>query len=236
MKSKWYELKSKAIELRKQGFSMNMIENRYGIARSTLSGWFKNIKLTLAQKRKLLQNSRIALVAARKKAVLWHNAQKEKRLQEAIDGALKTLKSINLNDQNILELALAMLYMGEGSKKTDETAIGSSNPLILKLFLAILINTYNIDIKKIRCELGLRADQDPEKMKRFWARILKLPLSNFKQVNIDKRTVGSKTYPHYKGVCQIRYGNVAIQRKLIYLSNLFCQKVIGKNLGVWRSG
>lgn len=226
MKSKWYELKGEAIKLRKRGVSIGRIEHRLGIPRSTLSGWLRNIELSQKQKEWLAQNWKNALVKARKRAVLWHNTQKEKRLLAAKEEALETLEYIEVNDARILELALALLYLGEGSKKTDDTALGSSNPLILKFFLAILTKVYNLDIRSIRCELSLRADQDPQKMKRFWARQLKLPMSCFKRTSIDKRTVGSKTYSHYKGVCNIRCGNVAIQRKLINIGNLFCQKVI----------
>ncbi|PIW90671.1 MAG: hypothetical protein COZ92_00120 [Candidatus Nealsonbacteria bacterium CG_4_8_14_3_um_filter_40_11] len=236
MKSRWYGLKDKVVKLRKQGFSMNMIENRYGIARSTLSGWFRKVKLTSAQKRKLLKNSRVGLIAARRKAVLWHNAQKEKRLKEAETQAIKTIKSIDIADKKILELALAILYMGEGTKRKVETAMGSSNPLALKFFLATLKALYNLDLKKIKCQLNLRADQNPKKMKRFWSKELKLPLNNFRHVNLDKRTIGSKTYPYYKGVCYVYCGNVAIQRKLICLSEIFCRKVVKKYLGTWRSG
>lgn len=225
MKSRWYELKDKVIKLRRQGFSMNMIENRYGIARSTLSGWFRNVKLTPAQKRKLLKNSRVGLIAARKKAVLWHNEQKRHRLEEARMQALYTLGRINTNNKQILELALAILYLGEGSKTTVETSIGSSDPLILKFFLSCLKTLYNFDVNKIGCELHLRADQNPNKVKNFWAKELKLPLSNFKQTTIDKRTLGSKTFPHYKGVCVLRCGSVAIQRKLLYLSHFFCEQI-----------
>lgn len=225
MQSKWYEYKDKIIKLRKRGFSMNMIEKRYGIARSTQSGWFKNIKLTSAQKKKLLQNSKIALITARKKAVLWHNKQKQQRLEAAKQQALYALKKIDANNKYILELALAILYLGEGSKTTVETSIGSSDPLILKFFLSCLKKVYNFDIKKTRCELHLRADQDPEKIKRFWARELKLSLNNFKQVTVDRRTLGSKTFPYYKGVCALRCGNVAIQRRLLYLAHFFCKEI-----------
>lgn len=226
MKSRWYELKEGAIELRKHGFSMNMIEDRYGIARSTLSGWFKNVKLTPIQKRKLLQNSKINLIAAREKAVLWHNEQKRRRLEEAKLQALHTLGKINTNNKHILELALAILYLSEGSKTTVETSIGSSDPLVLKFFLSCLKKIYNFDVNKIGCELHLRADQNPNKIKRFWAKELKLPLNNFKQVTVDKRTLGSKTFPHYKGVCVLRCGSVAIQRKLLYLSRFFCEQIV----------
>jgi len=226
MKSRWYHLKEKVIKLRKQGFSMNKIERRYGIARSTLSGWFKKVKLTQTQKKNLLQNSSTALIAARKKAVLWHNTQKQQRLEEAKLKAQRTLKNINTKNKHILELALAILYLGEGNKKNIETSMGSSDPLILKFFLSCLKKIYDFDIKKIKCELHLRADQDPEKIKYFWAKELKLPLNNFKQVTIDKRTIGSKTFHYYKGVCALRCGNVAIQRKLLYLANFFCKEII----------
>lgn len=225
MKSRWYESKDKAITLRKRGLSIGKIERRLGIPRSTLSGWFKNIELTSRQKEKLHQNWEDALIHARKKAALWHNLQKEQRLRQAENEAKATLEKIDSTKTHILELALAILYFGEGSKKNVETALGSSDPLMLKFFLSVLRNVYGIETKSIRCELSLRADQKPEKLKKYWAKELKVPLSCFKQVNIDKRTAGTKTYSHYKGVCNIRCGNVAIQRRLVNISRIFCEEV-----------
>ena len=231
MKSRWFELKPNAIKLRGKGFSIGKIERHLGIPRSTLSGWLRNVELSREQKEKLTQNWKNALVKARGKAVLWHNTQKENRLREAKNQALKTMEAIDITDKKILELTLAILYMGEGTKKKVETAMGSSDPLILKFFLATLKALNNFDLKKIKCQLNLRADQNPEKMKRFWSKELSVPIDNFGYVNLDKRTIGSKTYPHYKGVCQVLCGNVAIQRKLTYLSEMFCKKTIEKYLG-----
>lgn len=126
-----------------------------------------------------------ALIKARKKAILWHNAQKEKRFQIAKKEAENVLKNINISNTDVLELALAVLYFGEGSKKNVETAIGNSDPLILNFFIKILRNIYHLSDDKMRCELYLRADQDPEKIKHFWAKKLGLPLNNFKQVSIE---------------------------------------------------
>lgn len=229
MKSRWYESKEKATTLRKLGFSIIRIEADLGIPRSTLSGWFKNIKLTKKQKSKLLQNQRMALVEARKKAVLWHNAQKKSRLREAENAARETLAKIDSADNTFLELALAFLYLGEGSKKNLETSIGSSDPQILKLFLTGLENIYNINRNEIKCELYLRFDQDPLEIKKYWSKTLKIPLANFNQATSDKRTEGSTTYPHYKGVCNLRCGRAAIQRRLMFLANLFCKKIISEN-------
>ncbi len=226
MKSKWYELKESAIKLRRNGLSIIKVEKQLGIPRSTLSGWFKDIKLTKRQREVLLKNKFDALKEARKKAVLWHNAQKNKRMEEAKKAARETLKNIDIHNHAFLELALAFLYLGEGAKKYCQTALGSSDPIILQFFLAALKNIYGIDLNNIKCELGLRADQDPEEMKHYWSETLGLPINNFKQINIDKRTAGSATYPHYKGVCHLRCGNVAIQRKLMILANSFCEKII----------
>lgn len=228
MQSKWYELKEKALALRKKGLSIGTIERRLGIRRSTLSGWFKNVELTSAQKTRLHQQWKDGLIKARKKAVKWHNAEKEKRLCTARNEALETIRNIEITDKHIVEVALALLYLGEGSKATIETGMGSSDPLILKFFLTCLRKIYNVDTAKIRCELHLRADQDREEMIRFWARELALPIRNFTYVSVDKRTAGSRTYSRYKGVCQIRCGTVAIQRKLVNIANMFCEATIKK--------
>lgn len=226
MISKWFHLKEKATALRKNGFSIPHIEKQLKIPRSTLSGWFKTIVLTHQQKDKLRKEWLNALSKARKKAIIWHHDQKNKRLEQAKTQAAEILNKIDMPNLQIVELALAMLYLGEGFKKSDATALGNADPLILKFFLSILLNVYHLDPKKIRCELHLRADQNPEKMKRFWSQELNLSVENFKSISIDQRTKGSKTYSTYKGVCVIHCGNVAIQRRLLFLANMFCNKVI----------
>ena len=228
MKSRWSELKPTAFRLRKNGFSIRDIEKRLGIPRSTLSGWLQSVELSREQSEKLLTKWKEALVRARKKAAEWHHTEKKKRLQEAEKQALAILKKVDATDTTTLELTLSFLYLGEGSKKNVETALGSSDPLILQFFLSTLRKLYKLDTKELRYELCIRADQNPTKVKRFWAKALDAPLRSFKQVNVDKRTLGSKTYPHYNGVCNIRCSNVAIQRKLLALSRLFCDRVASK--------
>ncbi len=229
MESKWFKLKTRAITFRKQGKSIRNIELTLGIPRSTLSGWFKNIKLTTSQAKILEQKHKKSLIAARKKAVLWHNKQKNNRLQLAEHEANKTLFKINSN-QEIMELALALLYLGEGFKKSPTTGIGNTDPLLLKFFLKIMLNVYKLDIRKIRFDLHIRADQNPESIKKYWSKILGAPLNRFKSISVDKRTIGRISYKDYKGVCVIDCGNIAIQRKLVYIGRKFCEKTI-ENLG-----
>ncbi|MDO8591989.1 MAG: hypothetical protein Q7R60_03680 [bacterium] len=224
MISQWFEYKEQAISLREEGLSIREIEKLLSIPRSTLSGWFKHIKLSEEQKLKLSHSSELNLIKARYKANQWHRDQKAQRIKKAQDEALEVFNKIKL-DENVIELALAMLYLGEGAKN-NVTAIGNSDPLILNFFITVLVKQYGMSPTKIRCELHLRMDQNAEEMKKYWSKELKLPISNFRSVLFDKRTAGRATYPNYKGVCLVYAGNIAIQRKLISIYNLFCREVI----------
>lgn len=231
MQSKWFELKGRAIRLRKKGCSIRDIEKRLGVPKSTLSGWLKFIQMDEANRKKLLDNWHLALAKARDKAALWHRAQKEKRLEDAKQYALERVSQFGLQNRKVQELALAVLYMGEGRKTQEHTSLGSSDPLIVRFFLLTLRELYNIDVTRVRCVLFLRADQNEEQMKEFWAKELHLPLHQFVRVHKDKRTLGSKTYEHYRGVCSVEYGDAAIQRRLVFMGRLILNNISQALLG-----
>jgi|GEM_PF-6528524 len=130
MRSKWFELKPKAITLRTQGKSIRDIEEFLDVPRSTLSGWLKNVKLTASQYKLLEIKHQKALVKARKLAVVWHNKQKSDRLKFAENEALYNrqleaarlfLTFFNLNIPDRLS-ALAEFLKGEGALNPDKAA------------------------------------------------------------------------------------------------------------------
>ncbi len=224
MESKWSKHKAEAILLRKQGKSLPYVHTTLGIPKSTLSYWFKDVTLTDKQKLRLHTNWKNGLVKARSAAVVWHNNGKRERLQMAERQAIDLLEKIDVRNLHITELALALLYLGEGTKAKEETGMGSSDPVILKFFIYCLRNIYDVPEDKIKYELHLRADQNPEKMMLFWAKELGVKKANFSKPYLDQRTVGTTTYDTYNGVCLVRCGQVAIQRKLVYIAKHFCRE------------
>ncbi len=220
---KEYEI---ARKLRAQGKSILVIEKQVPVARSTLSLWLRNIPLTKIQRDRLIQNKYKALKNARKKAELWHRGQKAARLKLAKDQARETLSKVDLKDNSILELAMAMLYLGEGFKKSDATALGNSDPAVLKIFVNVLARCYNVSAATLNCELHLRFDQSAPREKKYWSAQLGIPIERFKYVAFDARTKNSKTYTHYHGVCTVRASSVAIQRKLINIGKQFTEALI----------
>lgn len=59
-------------------------------------------------------------------------------------------------------------------------------------------------------------------MIQYWSKELGIAPNKFNTWK-DKRTAKPKTYPDYKGVCVVRCGNLAIQRRIVYLSKEFCK-------------
>lgn len=210
--------------MRKRGASLRNVARKLGIANSTLSYWFKDIALSQRYKNQLKKRADRSLISARKAAVQWHNFQKEKRLEAAKSDARKCLAAIDLASDPIAELSLALLYLGEGMKKTNSTAMGNSHPLILSFFVSMLERLYAVPRSEMKCEIHVRADQDPLVISRYWSRILRIPLRNFGKPSVDLRTAGRPTYPDYRGVCVVRCARVAIQRKLMYIATEFCVK------------
>ncbi len=202
---------------------MTVIERKLGIPRSTLSGWFKHIELTEEQRTSLMQNSHDGWEQARKHAIQTHKEQKALRLLKAKQEALEVLDNIPITSAT-LDLAFSMLYLGEGSKN-GTTSLASSDPKILNFVLFVLNKNYGVSRGMVKCELHLRADQNSDAMKAYWSDVLRVPIDRFRKSYFDQRSAGRPTYDHYKGVCVLYCGTVAIQRKLVYLYTLFCERI-----------
>jgi len=219
MVSRWYKLRDEVVKLRKEGTSIGVINKKYGIPKSTLSCWFRKIKLNKYQKDRIYKAASIRMDKAREKALLWHHSQKENRIKLAEKEADSVLSSINMNDLSVLEVALAFLYLGEGAK-SNETSIGNANPLVLKFFINAIKKLYP-NAKLGRCQLHLRSDQNELSAIKYWSKELNINEGEFSFVK-DKRVAKTKTYQSYHGVCVIRFTEIAIQRRLLFLCHKFC--------------
>ncbi len=225
MKSRWYEYKEVILDLRRKGTSMTTIEREFGVPRSTLSGWFKEVILTEDQRTKLMQNSYDGWKKAREKAIITKNLQKAKRISQAKIDALAVNKELPTGSLAVLELSLAMLYFGEGKKK-NATGMGGSDPFMILFFITSLEKIYGLDRNNFRYDLHLRDDQNEDESRLYWSSQLGIQPEKIKHIVKDKRTIGRPTYETYKGVCLVELGNIAVQRRLIALYNIYCSEVI----------
>lgn len=207
--------KDEAIRLRKGGYSIRDIEKNLRVARSTLSGWLKNIELTQEQKEKLYQNWLSALVKARLKAAHVNRTDRLKRIEKIKQDVEKFTTGIQI-DKTLGELIFAIFYLAEGTKKENSIVIANSNPDFLKSFLILFRYLYKPDESKFRCCLHLRKDQSEETLKNYWSQILNISKSQFHKTQFDKRTKKT-TFKEYKGVCVLIYFDMALQRRILYI-------------------
>lgn len=212
----YHGIKEKVRELRQAGKMYSEIRQilNLQLPKSTLCTWCKGIILDAKAQARIDEKVKNTLIESRIKA--WASlANKRKKYIENIFGTNKKLAN-KLKDNEVAKIALAMLYLGEGSK-TNRGAVmfGNSEPNIVALFMALLRQCYKIDESKFRFTLQCRADQDVNKLESFWLKLTGIPRSQCFKVQIDPRTKGKPSKKqNYKGVCRIDYFSAHIDNEL----------------------
>jgi hypothetical protein len=216
------QFKEEAVKLRKEGKTYRAICKSLNveIPKSTLSEWCKNIVLPMGYQRKINQYRLFSLEKARKFALMAIHKKTEDKIEKfrKINQHLRD----EIKNKDTAKIALAMLYLGEGGKNVRHCVyFGNSNPLIINLFLCLLRNVYSLDENRFRCTVQCRADQDIEKLEKFWINITKIPKSQFYKARIDPRTVDKPSKKlEYKGVCRIDYFSADIVRELLEIPKI----------------
>jgi hypothetical protein len=175
------------------------------LPKSTLSFWCRNIELPHGYENQINAYNKFNLQKAREIAA----ALQRKRRGEYLNSVKERNKHLEfaLQNKDTAKIALALLYLGEGSKaQRGSLMFGNSDPLIIRLFLRLLRFCYKIDERKFRCTLQCRADQNTKELESFWSNITEIPLSQFYKARIDPRTINKPSKnKDYKGVCRIDY-------------------------------
>jgi hypothetical protein len=206
MRAQYHHLKLQAIALRKKGKTYSEIKRRLKqpVPKSTLSLWCHDVVFAAKHKKRIEDAMKINIHKGRALALASNRLKREKYLQE-VYSRVSHLGKI-FKDKEVAKISLAVLYLGEGSKTRSSLMFGNSDPAIIVLFLRLLRYCYKIDENKFRCTLQCRADQDVEKLEKFWSNLTGIPKDKFYKARVDARTIGKASKkPEYKGVCRIDY-------------------------------
>lgn len=204
---------NKAKKLRIKGMSYAEISQslEIDVPKSTLSYWFKSLKMPekslIIVKSRSLSHLKMARIIAQNK----HDARRKEYFNKLIKNNINLADVIK--DVKVSKIALAVLYIGEGGKNLRRASLlfGNSDPKVIALFLKLLRKCYKIDEHKFRCTVQCRWGQDTNELVNYWMRITKIPLSQFYKSRIDPRTVNTiMKKPEYKGVCRIDYLSASV--------------------------
>lgn len=197
---------------RERGLSYREISARLGVSRSTLSSWLKDIPLQPEHRKRLRANR--AGFAARAWPI---NRERHRKAREAARQCGAEVARRIPADPAVDELALAMLYLGDGSKTSGMVRMGSVNPDILAYFVQALIRLYQVEVARRSCRLHLAeaARQEAERLETWWSKRLRLPLDNFRPPSYDLRSQVRTISEDYHGVCVVTYSDVKLQQRIL---------------------
>jgi len=207
---------------REEGLSYNEIAARTGISKSTLSYWLRDISLTPEQKARLQERLRAnrATFAARAWPI---NRERYRRAREQAYQAGADVVATLPDEPSVEELALAMLYLGDGSKTGGVVRMASVNPDILAYFVGALKHLYNVDERRISCRLHLveAAREREQQLVQWWSECLGLPRENFRKSTFDSRSQVSQVTDDYHGVCIVTYSDTYLQQRILGLARTY---------------
>jgi hypothetical protein len=173
------EIKQKAIQLRKEGYSYNYIVKHVPVTKSTLSEWLRDVPFTPNQHTiDTIGNARIAS----------GNYKHGVKMQSLKDAELEAKEIISeLSDRDIMMLGLG-IYIGEGGKTEGITRIINSDPRIIKLTLKWWQTSFKISLNQIKIRLFLYPDSKEDECVKYWSANTGISKSNFHPSTIDRRT------------------------------------------------
>jgi len=167
--------RQKAIELRKQGKSMNYISTFLKVSKSSISLWVRDVVLTDLQKSKISQNGRnVESIEKRRKNRLFNEEQKRNRITNE---AKEDFKSISLRE---LKLIGIILYLGEGGKtRRNIVRISNSDPDIIKIMMRFFREICSVRESKFAGHIHTFLHNDLKNTEKYWSEITGIPVDQF---------------------------------------------------------
>jgi DNA-binding CsgD family transcriptional regulator len=179
-----------------KGLSIKEIARILGISQASASVWVRDVELTDAQRRALIERARIR----RNRSRSQHFRHRRLRFQR--DGRRRA------RAQNPFHAAGCMLYWAEGSKSRNAAQFVNSDPAMVRFFVDFLRHEYGIPDSDFRIDCNLFADHLERQceIEQFWLDTLMFPRSCLRKSTVN---VYSK-HSQKKRQNKLPYGTVRV--------------------------
>ena len=181
-------LKEQAVGLRRRGWSYNIIAQRLGVGKSTLSHWLRRVPYRPNQ----AVIARIRAGPARAAAV-----KQQARLREITRlhaDAVKSLGTISRRDLQFLGIGL---YMGEGSKLYEMVRVINSDPQIVRLAIEWFRKVCRVPPQNFSIAIHVYPDTSLPRAIGYWSRVTGIPRRQFEKTQVDHRQGKSLKKRHF---------------------------------------
>lgn len=197
--------------MRSRGMSVPSIAAALIVAKSTISGWVRDVTMSEVFIQRLRQGSFHGSQRGLAKIRAIRNLQHAQRVQEATETVRTVLGNADIDSWKVVA---AIMFWCEGSKRHLSSArFTNSDPLLVRVFLRALRSGFGIRQEKLSALLHLHDYHDEREMIAYWAKVANIPSSQFHRSYV-KRHTGKRKRKDYHGCISVRYGEANLARRL----------------------
>ena len=207
------DTKNKIIDLRKTGLSINELNKKTGVTKSTLSLWLRDVKLSDKGKERLIKR----ITSAR-----FNTAEKRKAQTRTLEQRyLEEAKAEIINNPNYEKIICAIMYWCEGNKSVkDGVTFTNSDPTLISKYLELLRKSFDIDERKFHPCIHLHEYHSPDKQLAFWSKITRIKEQQFIRPYLKPNT-GKYKREGYQGCISLRYSDNDLARRIMAVAKAY---------------
>ncbi len=178
--------RNKAISLRKRGLTINEIVAETNFSKASISTWVRHVELTEKQKQRISQKGRsLRSVELRRKSRLVNEQNKRNIIRDMAKGEI-----LGLTQRDLLFIG-AMLYLGEGSKKSKgRAAIANSDPTVIQIMIRFFKEVCGVPHEKLRGHIHIHSHLNIKKSEMYWSLVSQIPIKKFYKT-YSKKSIAS---------------------------------------------
>ncbi len=218
--------KEKAIKLRREGKTYSEILKVIPVAKSTLSEWFREVKLSKREFQVLTERK----LSAIKRGGQAKHLQRLKRAEEIKNKAFSDIKSISKRE---LRLIGTTLYWAEGSKEKDYypgsgIRFSNSDPKMIVVFLKFLKEVLEVSDDGICVEIYIHQNSKNsiEKVREYWSKITNKNVDTLNRIYYKKNIIKTNR----KKIGDLYYGLIRVKVKS---SSSLLRRIMGWSEGIY---
>ena len=201
------EERLKAEVLRRKGWSIRNIAGELNVSRASASVWCRDMPLTKRQKQVLIQRAIEGGQRGRLMGAATNRRRKLEKIARYIQDGKENVQKLSLRE---LLLVGTAIYWGEGSKKSHLGFINSDAGMVLFMYkwFQIALGVKKEDFMPRIIINSLHNDRG-RVVKRYWAKLLRLPENQFRKTTFIKRqnTKRYSNHDNYFGLLTLRVRN-----------------------------
>lgn len=172
------DIRSRAVALRRHGYSYNLISQKLDVAKSTLSHWLREVPY-----------SPNVQVLHRIKAGPAKSAEKRhnQKVAEILMIKREARKEIGVFSSRDLWFFGLGIYLGEGMKLYETIRVANSDPRVIRAAIKWLETISNAKRENFLLRIHLYPDNNIRRCLRHWSDKTGIPLSQFSKTQFDRR-------------------------------------------------